>query len=157
MPRQAKTFQVEALTYSDNFDSLVERHFRGRPLHRAEDSGAYKVSRFVEKFGGKLIRSRQEYLATPSGVSTQLEWASLCFQLEDEVFVTMMAKGNSLVRGRTGEDEYKITVTDKTVIQEEENKIQLSNLRVGDGVVVMGVPKGGEYKLEATQITRPKR
>jgi hypothetical protein len=35
----------------------------------------------------------------------------LCFQLEDSLFLTLMAKGNSVLRGRTGEDEYKITVT----------------------------------------------
>lgn len=111
MPKRDKTLQVEALTYSDSFDSLVDRHFRARSLHRAEDAGPYDVSRIVEKFGNKLIRSRQEYLPAPSGFSTHLEWASACFQLENDVFVTMMAKGNSLVRSRTGEDEYKIAVT----------------------------------------------
>jgi hypothetical protein len=65
--------QVEALTYSDTFDALVDRHFRGQSIHRAEDTGSYDVTKIVKKFGKKLIRSRQEYLPAPSGFSTQLE------------------------------------------------------------------------------------
>jgi hypothetical protein len=111
MPKRDKTFQVEALTYTDSFDSIVDRHFRGRAIHRTEDTGSYNVAKIVEKCGKNLVRSRQEYLPTPSGFSTHLEWASLCFQFQDDVFVTMMAKGNSQLRSRTGEDEFKITVT----------------------------------------------
>ena len=164
MPKQSKIFQVEALTYSDNFDSLVERHFRSRPFHRAEDNGAYNVTKFVEKFGGKLIRSRQEYLPAPSGLSTQLEWASLCFQLEDEVFVTMMAKGNSLVRGRTGEDEYKITVT---AASPEKVGLVLSDLRreflgVSDDkgpafFIMTGGRRAQRAPLEAKHLLDPTR
>ena len=111
MPKRDKLFQVEALTYSDTFDAYVDRQLRGRPIHRAEDTGVYDVAIIVAKWGSKLARSRQEYLPAPSGFSTQLEWASLCFQFEKDVFVMVMAKGNSLVRSRTGEDEYRVTVT----------------------------------------------
>lgn len=126
MQRRERTFQVEALTYSDSFDGVVDRHFRGRPIHRAEDTGAYDVPKLVKKFASKLTRSRQEYLPAPSGFSTQLEWASLCFQLEDDVFLTLMAKGNSALRGRTGDDEYKATVTASTP---EKAASTLSDLR----------------------------
>ena len=73
MPKRDKTLQVEALTYSDTFDALVDQHFRGQSIHRAEDTGSYDVTKIVKKFGKKLIRSRQEYLPAPSGFSTKLE------------------------------------------------------------------------------------
>jgi hypothetical protein len=111
MSKSEKALQVEAVTYSDTYDSLVDRHFRGRAIHRAEDTGPFDVEKLIKKYGDKLTRSRQEYLPAPSGFSMQLEWASLCFRFDEDVFVTMMAKGNSMLRSRTGEDEFKITVT----------------------------------------------
>lgn len=103
--------RVEALTYSDSYDSLVDRRFHGRPFHKVEDTGPYNVKEMVEKFGSKLIRSRQEYLQSPSGLNDYLEWASLCFELEQDVFATILAKGNAGVRGYSGQDEYKVTIT----------------------------------------------
>jgi hypothetical protein len=111
MSKRDTPIQVEALTYSDTFDAVVDQHFRGQRIHRAEDTGPYDVARLVKALKQRLMRSRQEYLPAPSGFSTQLEWASLCFQLEDDVFLTLMAKGNSSLRSRTGEDEYKVSVT----------------------------------------------
>jgi hypothetical protein len=110
MSERDKTLRVEALTYSDSYDSLVDRHFRGRSIHRAEDAGPYNVTKMLAKFGARLARSRQEYLAAPSGISTQLEWASLCFQLEERVFLTVMSKGNAYSRGHRGDEDYKVTV-----------------------------------------------
>lgn len=110
MVKREKVFQVEALTYTGTFDSIVERQFRGRPIHRAEDTGPYDVAKLIDKFSSKLLRSRQEYLPTPSGLSAHIAWSSLCFELEESVFVTVMAKGNSAIRSRAGEDEYTITV-----------------------------------------------
>jgi hypothetical protein len=45
MPHSSKerTVQVEALTYADSYESIVEKHFRGRATHRAEDTGQYKI------------------------------------------------------------------------------------------------------------------
>src|SRR5205814_1638125 len=100
-----KVFHVEALTYTGTFDSIVERHFRGEPIHRAEDTGLYDIPKLIEKLGDKLLRSRQEYLPTPSGFSTHLAWSSLCFELEEKVLVTIMAKGSAAVRSLTDEDE----------------------------------------------------
>jgi hypothetical protein len=111
MPKRERALQVEALTYSDTFDALVDLHFRGRPSHRADDTGAYDVAKLVKKLGAKLTRSRQEYLPAPSGLSTQIEWATLCFHLEEDVFLKVMAKGNSAFRSRHGEDEYNVIVT----------------------------------------------
>jgi hypothetical protein len=110
MREREKVFQVETLTYTGTFDSIVERRFRGMPIHRAEDTGRYDIAKMVEKYGQKLIRSRQEYLPAPSGFSTHITWASLCFEFDENVFVTIIAKGNAAVRSRDGEDEYTITV-----------------------------------------------
>jgi hypothetical protein len=92
MRKRDKVFHVEALTYTGTFDSILERYFRGEPIHRAEDTGPYDLRKLLEKYGDKLIRSRQEYLPTPSGFSTQIAWSSLCFELEEKILVTIMAK-----------------------------------------------------------------
>ena len=110
MSKRERNLKVEAVTYSDTLETLVDRHFQGRPVHRVEDTGAYNVSRIIEQYGHKLLRSRQEYLPTPSGFSNQLEWASLCVQLEEDLFIIILAKGSSSVRSNTGNDEYKVTV-----------------------------------------------
>jgi hypothetical protein len=110
MSTRDKTLQVEALTYSDTFDATAQKYFRGRAIHRAEDTGAYDIRKMVEKFGDRLDRSRQEFSASPSGLTSHLEWASLCFQLEDGVFLTVLAKGSSQVRARTSEDESSVAV-----------------------------------------------
>src|SRR5262249_9659851 len=81
--------------------------------------------------------------------------------------------GGGTGRGRTGRSsggtpspgnpnqlsthDYKITVNGDTVIEDEKGKIAITDLRVGDEVIVSGIPKGGEDKLEATQISRSKR
>jgi hypothetical protein len=109
MPKQDRPLQVEALTYSDSFESLVDRHFRDRPWHRADDVGAYDVNKMVEIYQDKLFRSRQEYAVSPSGLTTRLQWASLFFKLKEDVFVLMFAKGNAIVR-QDGGEEFKITV-----------------------------------------------
>jgi hypothetical protein len=111
MSKQDKVIQVEALTYSDSYDSLVDRQFRNKASHRAEDTGPYDIERMVKVFGSRLIRSRQEYATSPSGFTTRLQWASLCFSLGDDTFVTMLAKGNAGMRALTSEDEFKATVT----------------------------------------------
>jgi hypothetical protein len=110
---ELKTLQVEALTYSDTFEAAVDRNFRNRPSHRADDAGHYNVEKMIAKYGGKLIRSRQEYITSPSGMTVQLQWGSLCFELEKDLFVTLLVKGNSISRGRV-EDEFKVTVTADT-------------------------------------------
>jgi len=110
MPKRDKVFQVEALTYTGTFDSLVERHFRGQPVHRAEDTGRYDVAKLVQKFANKLVRSRQEHVTAPSGFGAHLTWATICFAFDENVFVTVMAKGNSDYRARYGENEYTVTV-----------------------------------------------
>src|ERR1041384_3201772 len=105
MSKRDRALQVDALTYSySSLDSVVDNHFRAQPLHRAEDTGGYDVPKLVEAFQDKLIRSRQEYLQSPSGLTTQLEWASLCIRPEENVFVIIMSKGNAGYRGRSGED-----------------------------------------------------
>lgn len=106
-----KVLEVEALTYSDSIDGLADKHFRGRPSHRADDAGPYDVARMVKVLGEKLVRSRQEYMVAPSGMSRHLMWASLCFQLEADVFALLLAKGNSASRNGSGDDEFKVTVT----------------------------------------------
>jgi hypothetical protein len=110
MRERDKVLQVETLTYTGTFDSIVERRFRGLPIHRAEDTGRYDIAKMVEKYGQKLFRSRQEYLPAPSGFSTHPAWAYLCFEFDENVFVTILAKGNAAVRSRDGEDEYTVTV-----------------------------------------------
>lgn len=114
MSKRDKIFQVEALSYSDTFDAAAQKYFRGRPMHRAEDTGAYDVNKIADKLGDKMQRSRQTYSAAPSGLSSHLEWASLCFRLEDGIFVSVPAKGSSAMRGRTGEDEYSVEVIAET-------------------------------------------
>src|SRR6185369_480037 len=110
MSKKERTLKVEAQTFSEYFEIAVDRHFRGQPVHRVEDSGAYRVKEMVQRFRDKLIRSRQEHLLTPSGMSTQLQWASLCFRLEEDVFAVVLAKGDSGFRSRNGADDYKVTV-----------------------------------------------
>ena len=113
MSKPSKLIQVEAINYTDTFDYGVSRHFRNRPTHRAEDTACYDVEKIVKTYEDKLIRSRQEYVPSPSGLTTHLHWASLCFELERDLFVIILAKNNASVRGRT-EDEFKITVTADT-------------------------------------------
>jgi len=110
MSKLQKLLEVEALNYTDTFDYQVSRHFRNRPTHRAEDTGFYNIEKMIEAYGDKIVRSRQEFVTSPSGLSAQLLWASLCFELEKDLFVIAMAKGSTDVRGR-GEEEFKITVT----------------------------------------------
>jgi len=111
MSDSEKPLQVEALTYSDSYETLVDRQFRGRPLHRVEDSGPYDVAGMVETFSKGILRSRQEYLPAPSGLTTTLGWASVCFKTDSDVLVTVMSKGSGAFRASRGEDEYKVTVT----------------------------------------------
>ncbi len=101
-----KILQVEALTYSDSFDSIVDRNFRNRPAHRVEDNGVYDIEAMVKELGDKMIRSRQEYIIAPSGLTKQLKWATVCFALEPDLFVTAFSS-----RTGSGDDGYKITVT----------------------------------------------
>ncbi|HUS35065.1 MAG TPA: AAA family ATPase [Verrucomicrobiae bacterium] len=113
MAKGRPALQVEALTYSESIDGIVDKHFRGRPSHRAEDNAAYDINKIVEVHGARLLRSRQEYLPTASGLEAALQWASLCFELEPDVFVTILSKGNSYNRS-TSEPEYKVTVVANT-------------------------------------------
>jgi hypothetical protein len=110
MREREKVFQVETLTYTGTFDSIIERRFRGLPIHRAEDTGRYDIDKMVQKYSQKLIRSKQAYLPAPSGLSTHPAWAHICFGLDENVFVTIIANSNAPFRGRTGEDEYTVTV-----------------------------------------------
>jgi hypothetical protein len=110
MPKQSRVLQVETINYTDTFDYIVSRQFRNRPTHRAEDTACYDIDSMVKAYQDKLIRSRQEYVPSPSGLTTQLRWASLCFELEQDLFVVVLAKNNASARARTV-DEFKITVT----------------------------------------------
>jgi hypothetical protein len=114
MSNKTKALQVEALTFSDTFDNVVDKYFRNRASHRAEDSGLFDIERIVKAYSGKLLRSRQEYAISPSGFTSRIQWASLCFQVEEDVFVTLMAKGSAVMRAGQGGDEYKVTVTAAT-------------------------------------------
>lgn len=114
MKEGSKSHLVEAFTSSESFDSLVDRQFRGKPHHRAEDAGPFAIPEMVADLGDKLLRSRQEYVMAPSGLSSVSLWASLCFKLDDDVFVTAMAKGNANARERATEEEFKIAVTAST-------------------------------------------
>jgi hypothetical protein len=53
MAKQHKVIQVEALTYSDSFESVVDKNFRNRPLHRVEDSGPFDVERILKAYKRK--------------------------------------------------------------------------------------------------------
>lgn len=114
MKEGRKSHLVEAFTSSESFDSLVDRHFRGKPHHRAEDTGPFAIPEMVADHGSKLLRSRQEYVMAPSGLSSVPLWASLCFQLDENVFVTATAKGNASARERASEEEFKLCVTADT-------------------------------------------
>jgi hypothetical protein len=98
--------QVEALTYSETFESIIDRNFRNCPVHRADDNAEYNVDAMIKAFADKLIRSRQEYVTSPSGLTTRLRWASLCFALEENLFVTAFSSRNNF-----NSDEVKVTVT----------------------------------------------
>ena len=50
--------------------------------------------------------------------------------------------------------EYKVFVTNDTVLKLEDMDMQFSDLHVGDRIVVSGYPKGGSGDLEATSVTR---
>jgi hypothetical protein len=110
MSKQRNAIQVEALTYSDSYDSLVERHFRNRPMHRAEDSGHYDVDRMLKLNELKVVRSRQEYSVSKSGLTRKLRWVSICIAWEPDVFVTILGHGNE----HSFDDRSKITVTADT-------------------------------------------
>jgi hypothetical protein len=111
MSETKRTHYIEAFTYSESFESLVDRHFRGRNYHRAEDSGPYDIERIVKEHSAKLIRSRQEHSLSASGLSARLDWASTCFQWEKDVFVVIMSKGNANLRERSAYPDYRVTVT----------------------------------------------
>ena len=113
MSKSSEILKVEALNYTDTFDYQVSRHYRDRPVHRAEDTGCYDIPKMVEVYADKLVRSRQEYVTSISGLTAQLQWASLCFRLDEDVFVIAMTKTSSLSRSREDE-EFKITVTADT-------------------------------------------
>jgi hypothetical protein len=114
MAKQSKALQVEALTYSDSYESVVDKHFRNRPLHRAEDSGEYDIERILKAHEAKLMRSRQEYSTSKSGLTRQLRWVSLCFEFEPDVFVTILGHGNSTTHGFESDGRFKVTVTTDT-------------------------------------------
>jgi len=109
MSKPDKILEVDALTYSDSFDGLVDRHFRNRPSHRADDTGLYNVEEMIRAFPDKLFRSRQEYALSPSGLTVRIQWASLLFRLEEDIFVIMFGKASSMGRNNAG-DEYKLSV-----------------------------------------------
>lgn len=98
------TVQVEALTYSDSYESIVDKHFRDRTTHRAEDTGPYEIEKLVARFEKCIHRSRQEFVSAPSGVTSRLKWASMLILPEDDVFVTIFAKGNDA-------EEFKVSIT----------------------------------------------
>ena len=66
MSKKESAVQVEALTYSDSYGSIVEKHFRGRASHRAENSGPYEIEKLVARFEENFVRSRQEFVPAAS-------------------------------------------------------------------------------------------
>ena len=52
--------------------------------------------------------------------------------------------------------EFKVTVTDKTVLKDGENRLSFLNLNVGDHIQILGLPKGSGDDLEATEISLTK-
>ena len=114
MTEQKKSHFVDAFTISESFESLIDRHFRGRTFHRAEDSGPYAIEQLIKNEGQKLVRSRQEYVSSPSGLSSKLQWSSMCFEWEQDAFIVVMIKGNAAWREKAAEDEYRVTVTAPT-------------------------------------------
>ena len=50
------------------------------------------------------------------------------------------------------QSEYKVFVTGSTILKESDKIITLSDLKVGDHVVIHGFPKGND--IEATEISR---
>ena len=56
-------------------------------------------------------------------------------------------------RGRVNQArEYKVFITGSTVMKEGEKTIELSDLKVGDHLLISGPPKGND--VEATEISR---
>ena len=49
--------------------------------------------------------------------------------------------------------EFKVTVTDKTILKDGENRLSFLNLNVGDRIQILGLPKGNGDDLEATEIS----
>ena len=113
-----RTVQVEALTYSDSYDSIVEKHFRDRATHRAEDTGPYEIEKLVARFEKSVLRSRQEFVPTPSGLTRRLRWASMCFQPEDDLFVTIFVQGFAA-------EVFKVSVTASSAKKAAEMLVQL--------------------------------
>ena len=118
MPNASKRRTFEALTYTDSYESIVEKHFRGRATHRAEDTGPYKIEELVADFEKCLLRSRQEFVPAPSGLSSRLKWASMIFQPEEDVFVTIFVKGNET-------PEFKVSVSACSAKKAAETLVQL--------------------------------
>jgi hypothetical protein len=111
MSESQQTHYVEAFTCSESFESMVDRHFRGKNYHRAEDTGPYSVDRIIREKGDTLVRSRQEHNLSASGLTSKLDWASMCFEWEQDVFVIVMAKGNAIQRDRSANPDYRVVVT----------------------------------------------
>lgn len=119
----------------------------------------------VEKFGGKLLRSRQENVTSPSGMSAQLKWASLCFEMEKDLFVTVLAKGSTYSLGGR-EDQFKVTVTADTANRAAEALLSLQKQFVpvlaqqtGPSFFVMGgnrperVPLADSFRLNDEKLS----
>jgi hypothetical protein len=110
----AKYHQIEVVNQGDTFESLVERNFRGKVCHRAEDIAPFDVERMVVDMAEALVRSRRDYMVAPSGMARVPFFTNLLFRLEEDLFVLVQHKSNSYGNDQPASENYRVLVTTST-------------------------------------------
>jgi len=109
----SKYHQIEVVNQADTFEAIVDRNFRGKTCHRAEEVAAFDVERMAVEMSEVLLRSWRDYIVTPSGLAKVPVFTDLLFRLEDDLFVHVAHKPNSYSPDRTVR-HYRVLVTSST-------------------------------------------